>query len=63
MRPQGDSRAVPRPVLARMLALHFGKAGRQGFVSRMLLGWYLREARRLAISEEPGEAIVTYPLA
>jgi hypothetical protein len=46
-----------------MLALHFGKAGRRGFFSRMLLGWYLREARRLAISEEPGEAIVTYPLA
>jgi hypothetical protein len=63
MGPQGDSRAVPRPVLARVFGLPAGKAGRQGFFSRMLLGWYLREARRLAISEEPGEAIVTYPLA
>lgn len=29
----------------------------------LLLGWYLREIRRVKIAEEPGEAIVTYPLA
>jgi hypothetical protein len=31
--------------------------------SRPLLGWYLREVRRLKIREEPGDAIITYPLA
>jgi hypothetical protein len=29
----------------------------------LLLGWYMREIRRVNIAEEPGEAIVTYPLA
>ena len=29
----------------------------------VLLRWYLREARRLDIPENPDEAIITYPLA
>ena len=31
--------------------------------SRLLLGWYLHEVRREEIAQEPGEAIITYPLA
>lgn len=31
--------------------------------SRLLLGWYLREVRRVKITEQPDDAIVTYPLA
>jgi hypothetical protein len=30
---------------------------------RVLLAWYLREVRGLAIAEAPEDAIVTYPLA
>ncbi|MBV9825034.1 MAG: hypothetical protein JO001_05045 [Alphaproteobacteria bacterium] len=30
---------------------------------KYLLGWYLHEVRGLDLPEEPGEAIVTYPLA
>jgi hypothetical protein len=30
---------------------------------RVLLGWYVREVQRVEVSENPGEAIVTYPLA
>jgi hypothetical protein len=30
---------------------------------RLLLGWYLYEARRLDIPEEPEDTIITYPLA
>ena len=41
-----------------LLAILIGLLG-----SRLLLGWYLREVRRLKIREEPGEAIITYPLA
>jgi hypothetical protein len=29
----------------------------------VLLGWYIREVKRIEIAEAPGEAIVTYPLA
>jgi hypothetical protein len=29
----------------------------------ILLRWYLREARRLDIPENPDETIITYPLA
>ena len=31
--------------------------------SRLLLGWYLHEVRGVRIAEQPGEAIITYPLA
>jgi hypothetical protein len=30
---------------------------------RVLLGWYLQEIRQLEIPENPGDKIVTYPLA
>ncbi len=40
---------------ALVFALPYGR--------RVLLGWYLREVRRVAVAEAPGEAIVTYPLA
>lgn len=30
---------------------------------RLLLGWYLREVRRLDVRETPDDAIITYPLA
>ena len=33
------------------------------FASRLLLGWYLHEVRRVELPEDPGEAIITYPLA
>jgi hypothetical protein len=29
----------------------------------LLLGWYLHEARRLDVPQDPAEAVVTYPLA
>jgi hypothetical protein len=29
----------------------------------MLFRWYLREIRRLKVSDDRGEAIVTYPFA
>jgi len=34
-----------------------------GFGSRLLLRWYLHEVRAMKIAEQPGEAIITYPLA
>ena len=30
---------------------------------KYLLGWYLHEVRGLNLPAEPGEAIITYPLA
>jgi hypothetical protein len=33
------------------------------FGRKFLLGWYIREVRGLDLPEEPGEAIITYPLA
>jgi hypothetical protein len=30
---------------------------------RALLGWYVREVKRVEVAEAPDEAIVTYPLA
>ena len=30
---------------------------------KYLLGWYLHEVRGLNLPEEPGDAIITYPLA
>lgn len=50
---------MPKSLFAQIL----GIGGPIAIVSRLLLGWYLREVRRLKIPEDPGEAIVTYPLA
>jgi hypothetical protein len=46
-------------VIAAVVLL--GALGASG--SRLLLAWYLREARGLKIAPAPGEAIVTYPMA
>jgi hypothetical protein len=54
---------VPESVLAKIFGVGAGKGSPITFISRLLLGWYLREIRRMEIPEDPGEAIVTYPLA
>lgn len=54
---------MPESVLAKIFNFGTGKGGPIAFISRLLLGWYLREIRRVEIPEDPGEAIVTYPLA
>jgi hypothetical protein len=56
---EGDSRAVPKSTSVQILA----GGGLIALLSRLLLGWYLRELRRVEIPEEPSEAIITYPLA
>jgi hypothetical protein len=33
------------------------------FGPRVLLSWYLREIRTVKVPEDPGDQIVTYPLA
>jgi len=33
------------------------------YARRALLGWYVHEVRQTEVTEEPDEAIVTYPLA
>jgi hypothetical protein len=32
-------------------------------VRRALLGWYMREVRRIEVAQAPGDARATYPLA
>jgi len=55
----GDNRAVPKSTSVQILA----GGGLIALLSRLLLGWYLREIRRVEVPEEAGEAIITYPLA
>jgi hypothetical protein len=50
---------VPKSLFVQIL----GTRSLIAVVSRLLLGWYLHEVRRVEIPEDPGEAIVTYPLA
>ena len=59
----GDHRVVPKSVAVRVFAARGATAGPIALLSRLLLGWYLREVTGLDIPEEPGDAIVTYPLA
>ena len=54
---------MPKSAFVQVFDDRAGKSGLIGFVSRLLLGWYLREVRRVEVPETPGEAIVTYPLA
>ena len=55
--------SVPEILLAAILAGGLIVAAFAVFGSRLLLGWYLHEVRGMRIPVEPGEAIVTYPLA
>ena len=45
------------------LAVSIALAALVALSPAILLRWYLREARRLDIPENPDEAIITYPLA
>ena len=50
---------MPKSTSVQILA----GGGLIALLSRLLLGWYLREIRRVEVPEETGEAIITYPLA
>jgi hypothetical protein len=49
------------PIIVVLVA---GAAGVMAALGRrVLLGWYLREIRSVKVPEDPGDKIVTYPLA
>jgi hypothetical protein len=54
---------VPKAVCVPIFGDAAEKNGLVALLSRLLLGWYVREIRRVDTPEDPGEAIVTYPLA
>jgi hypothetical protein len=48
-------------LVAVVLCLCIAAGGFLAAAPRLLLRWYLREARRLEIPPDPAEAIATYP--
>jgi hypothetical protein len=54
---------VPETLLIAILAAGLFGTAFVVFGSRLLFDWYLHEVRGMSVVEEPGEAIVTYPLA
>jgi hypothetical protein len=54
---------VPNTLLIAILAAGLFGVAFAVFGSRLLFDWYLHEVRGMSVIEEPGEAIVTYPLA
>lgn len=52
-------RSVALVLLALVLSATAAFAARP----RLLLGWYLREVRRMPVAEDPGEVVASYPLA
>jgi hypothetical protein len=54
---------VPNTLLIAILAAGLFGTAFVVFGSRLLFDWYLHEVRGMSVVEEPGEAIVTYPLA
>jgi hypothetical protein len=54
---------VPNTLLIAILAAGLLGTAFVVFGSRLLFDWYLHEISGMSVVEEPGEAIVTYPLA
>ena len=54
---------MPKSMFEQILNSAAGKANLSGFFVKLLLGWYLHEIEHVKIAQDPGDAIVTYPLA
>jgi hypothetical protein len=54
---------VPELAIITVLAAGAATGVMAAFGSRVLLSWYLREVRGMKVPEDPGDKIVTYPLA
>ncbi len=50
-------------VFAFLAAILLASCTLAAFGTKLLLGWYLHEARHLDVPQHPADAVITYPLA